>query len=208
MKRILVLPAALAATATIALTGCSSSGSSRATSPTSSGSSTGTATSAMHNQADVAFATEMIPHHAQAIEMANMGATQATNPTVKSLAASIKKAQDPEITEMSRWLKTWGQPIPSTSMSSGMDGMAMGSSGTGMMSATDMAALGKATGASFDRMWVTMMITHHQGAVSMATAELRAGSNPDAKALAHSIISSQNAQIEQMQTLLTRLPSK
>ena len=57
-------------------------------------------------------------------------------------------------------------------------------------------------------MWVTMMITHHQGAVSMATTELSDGSNPDAKTLARSIISSQNAQIQQMKTLLTQLAAK
>lgn len=203
MKRILVIPVAFATAATIALTGCST----KATSPTSSGSSNGAATSAAHNKADVAFATDMIPHHAQAIEMADMAATQATNSTVKSLAVAIKKAQDPEITEMSGWLKTWGQPVPSASMSGGMGGMNMGS-GTGMMSATDMAALAHATGATFDRMWVTMMITHHQGAVSMATTELSNGSNHDAKTLARSIVSSQNAQIQQMKNLLTQLPAK
>lgn len=206
MKRILVLPVAIAVAATITLAGCSSSGSTHAASP-ASGSSTGVASSTVHNTADVAFATDMIPHHAQAIEMANMVATHATNPTIRSLAAAIKIAQNPEITKMSGWLKTWGQPVPSPTMSSGMGSMTMGS-GTGMMSTTDMAALGKATGATFDRMWVTMMITHHQGAVSMATTELGAGSNPEAKTLARSIVSSQNTQIQQMQTLLTKLPAK
>lgn len=206
MKRILVFSAAIAAAAAFALTGCSSSG---PTNPPVSGSltSTGTPTSTVHDKADVAFATDMIRHHAQAIEMADMAENQATNSTVTSLAAAIKKAQDPEIAKMSGWLRTWGQPIPSTSMSSTMGGMNMGG-GTGMMSSTDMDTLGKATGATFDRMWVTMMITHHQGAVSMATTELSGGSNPDAKTLARSIIRSQNAQIQQMRTLLTQLPAK
>jgi uncharacterized protein (DUF305 family) len=207
MKRILVLSAAAA----IALTGCSSSGSTNSTSPTSTGSSIGAGSSAVHNNADVAFATEMIPHHAQAIQMADMAPIQAVNSTVKSLSAAIEKAQDPEIVEMSAWLKTWGQPVPSASSGGGMGGMNTGGgtgTGAGMMSASEMANLGKARGATFDRMWVTMMITHHQGAVSMATTELGAGSNPDAKSLARSIISSQNAQIQQMQTLLKQLPAE
>lgn len=63
----------------------------------------------------------------------------------------------------------------------------MGHAGAGMMSDADMTSLGSASGAAFDRMWVSMMIRHHQGAVSMATTEQSTGQNPDAKRLAQSI---------------------
>jgi uncharacterized protein (DUF305 family) len=75
-----------------------------------------------------------------------------------------------------------------------------------MMSDADVTSLGNASGATFDRMWVTMMIQHHQGAVTMAKTEQTTGQNPDAKALAQSIITSQSAQITQLSSLLATLP--
>ena len=172
--------------------------------PSAAAAPTGTPASGPHNQADFAFATDMIPHHTQAVQMSDMAATAATDTEVKTLAAAIKNAQDPEIAQMSGWLAGWGATVP-TGSSMGM-GTGMGS-GTGMMSDADMADLDKATGATFDRMWVTMMITHHQGAVAMAQTELADGENPDAQTLARSIVSSQAAQIAQLQTLLRTLPA-
>lgn len=184
--------ALLAATA---LTGCSSGPATPADGRSISSSSTA---AAPHNQADVAFATDMIPHHAQAVEMANSAPSRAASPVVKSLAAQIKKAQDPEILTMSGWLRSWGKPVPSTSM--GRTQM-----GTGMMSTADMGALAKASGADYDRMWVTLMIRHHQGAITMATTERTTGSNPAAKELAAKIITAQNGEITRMRTLLKQL---
>lgn len=77
----------------------------------------------------------------------------------------------------------------------------------GMMSDADMAGLDKASGAAFDRMWVQMMTTHHQGALTMAHTELAGGQNPEAKALAQSIITNQTQQIQQLKTLLSALPA-
>jgi uncharacterized protein (DUF305 family) len=172
-------------------------GSMTSTTPTPSASTgVGTPATGAHNDADVAFATGMIPHHAQAVTMAEMAATKATNSDVKTLAATIKAAQAPEITEMSGWLTGWGQPVPDTAMGNG--GMAMGD---GMMTDAEMTQLSHATGAAFDRMWLQMMIKHHQGAVAMATTELASGSNGDAKKLAQAIITSQKAEIATMQKL-------
>jgi len=128
--------------------------------------------------------------------MAEMAATNATNTEVKTLAASIKAAQAPEITQMSGWLTGWAQPVPDTTMGNG--GMAMGD---GMMTDAEMTKLSHATGPAFDRMWLQMMIKHHQGAVAMATTELASGSNGDAKKLAQAIITSQKAEITTMQKL-------
>lgn len=156
-----------------------------------------------HNSADVSFATEMIPHHGQAIEMADMALKQATNADVKAMAQTIKDAQDPEVVRMSGWLKGLGAPVPSMSMSS--SSMAGMDHGQGMMSDADMASLAKATGTAFDRMWVQMMIQHHEGAVTMAKTELAQGQNSDAKQLAQSIITSQSAQIDQLKAMLAKL---
>lgn len=163
-----------------------------------------------HNAGDVSFATGMIPHHGQAVTMADMALMKASSAEVKQLATAIKRAQDPEIQMMSGWLTGWGEAVPSTTMAP-MPGMShpgmTGMSPPGMMSDKEMAALDKATGAAFDRMWVTMMISHHTGAVTMAKTELDNGQNVVARALARSIIGSQSAEIATMRTLLSKLPS-
>jgi uncharacterized protein (DUF305 family) len=64
------------------------------------------------NDADIAFASQMIPHHQQAVQMADMAIRKATAPAVKQLATAIKAAQDPEIKLMSGWLTTWDKPVP------------------------------------------------------------------------------------------------
>lgn len=149
-----------------------------------------------HNAADVEFAQGMIPHHKQAVEMADMAASKAVDPKVKDLAARIKQAQEPEITLMTGWLDTWGEKVDN---SGGMSGMDMSS---GMMSDDEMGELEKASGAEFDRLFLTMMIRHHQSAVEMAQTELDKGKYPPAKTLATQITTSQNAEIEEMKGLL------
>ncbi len=212
----LTLPA-LALTAGLALSACgaSSSGSTMgsmpgmastassmrmATSAATAPATTGSSTVSEHNAADTTFVTGMIPHHAQATAMADMAMTSASNAEVKTLAAQIKAGQGPEITMMTGWLQSWGEPVPSTTMSA-----AMGDMGATMMSSKDMADLGKATGASFDRMWLQMMTKHHQGAITMAKTELDAGRNADVKTLAQNIIVSQSKEITTMATLLTTI---
>lgn len=169
------------------------------------GTATGTATAAAgeHNEADVAFATGMIPHHGQALTMADMALANATDAGVKDLAEQIKKAQDPEIQQMSGWLRGWGEPVPAAQ---GMD-HGPGQHGDGMMSMEEMEALGKARGAEFDTMWLDMMIRHHEGAVSSAKSELSSGANQEAKTLAQAIIDGQSREIATMRTLLDALGS-
>lgn len=156
------------------------------------------ATGAAFNDADVTFAQGMIPHHEQAIEMADialdpkMGASD----QVRDLATRIKGGQDPEIVLMTGWLTAWGQPMEMATD----EGHAM-SSMDGMMSAGEMDALGTITGADFDRMWMEMMIRHHQGAIAMAQTVKAAGSSPDVIALADQVIAAQQAEITEMQAL-------
>jgi len=158
-----------------------------------------TATGAGFNDADVAFAQGMIPHHAQAIEMADIaldskvGASQ----QVRDLATRINGAQDPEIQLMTGWLTAWGQPMQAN-MGTGHDMSTM----DGMMSAAEMDTLGTMTDADFDKMWMEMMIRHHQGAVAMAQTVKAAGSSPDVLALADEVIAAQQAEITEMQALL------
>ena len=199
--RILALP--VAAASAFALSACGNGNDAPAghsgMDMDSTSSSSSTSTSPEQNEADVAFATGMIPHHQQAVEMADMALKQASSSEVRDLATKIKAAQDPEIKTMSSWLAAWGKPVPTDMSGMGsMDGMAM----DGMMTDQEMTDLSKATDVAFDRMWLTMMIKHHQGAVKMAQAEGQSGMNPEAKKLAQAIITAQNAEISRMTVLL------
>lgn len=155
---------------------------------------TGAAAGAEFNDADVVFAQGMIPHHRQAVEMAELAETRAESPEVLDLAERIKAAQDPEIEQMQGWLEDWGEETPGA-----MEGM---DDGEGMMSAGDMTALEDASGAEFDEMFLTMMIEHHEGAIDQAETELADGKATDATELAQAIIDAQEAEIEEMQGLL------
>lgn len=150
------------------------------------------------NDADVAFAQNMIPHHQQAVEMAELAATKATDPEIRQLAAQIKAAQDPEIQTLTGWLSAWRQPVEPAS---GHGGHSM----PGMMSDAEMAALMATDGAGFDRMFAEMMIAHHNGAIQMARDVQTQGSNADAKALAATIERTQATEVTKLQAIVDRL---
>ena len=209
--RTLALPAALAAT--LVLSGCGAGdmeGMSGMKTTASAGSGTpapsGTPASKAKNAADVLFATMMIPHHAQAISMADIALKRGTDPKVVALAPKIKAAQGPETERMSGWLAGWGEPVPSASGGSDMSDMhGMGGQTGGMMSAQEMTNLRAAAGSAFDRMWLQMMVRHHQGAVDMAKTELARGTHPESKELARSIIDAQAAEVAEINSILTGL---
>ena len=149
------------------------------------------------NSADVMFAQMMIPHHEQAIVMADLAADRAGDPRMRDLAAQIKAAQGPEIESMASWLEQWGAPRISgdeAMMSHGSHGM------QGMLSDEQIDALASTSGATFDAMFAEYMIEHHEGAVAMAKDVLAQGSNPEVAQLAEEIIVTQEAEIEQLQT--------
>lgn len=201
--RALVGPVILASAVVLAACGTGTSTQPSAGSSTSKAAASATAQSAtQRNDADAAFATDMIPHHAQAVQMADLAPAQAQSPAVKTLATRVKASQDPEIVTMTGWLTSWGKPVPGTMAGHDMGSM---SSAGGMMSSQQMDELGKASGGAFDRMWVQMMIEHHQGAVAMAKTELGAGANAEAKKLAQQIIDAQTKEIDEMTALLKTL---
>ena len=197
MKRLFTL-FTLALVAALTLAGCG--GNDETTSSASSSSSN-------FNDADVTFAQSMIPHHQQAVQMAKMATMKASSPEVKQLADKIEAAQGPEIKTMTGWLKDWGKKAPSDSesdmggMDHDMDSMGSGDM-PGMMSDADMKKLDGASGADFDRMFLTMMTEHHTGAIEMARTEQANGKSQDAVALAKKIEADQTAEIAQMKQLL------
>ncbi len=169
---------------------------------TSSGASdSNSAANETFNSADVEFLQGMIPHHAQAIEMADLATNRAGSASVKDLAARIRAAQQPEIDTMTGWLRDWGKKVPSMQNGASMD---MGDGDMGMMSNAEMSDLRADQGSEFDTMFLEMMVRHHKGAVAMAQTELNDGKFVQAKALAQTIIDAQKSEITEMNQLLAR----
>lgn len=195
MKKTLAAIALLAA-AGLTLTACGDS-----TDSPDTGTSGG-ASSASFNDADVTFAQQMIPHHEQAVQMSQLAESHGASAEVRKLASDIEAAQGPEIETMKGWLEDWGQDVPSD-LGHGDKGHDMGASEMpGMMDAQQMDDLDRAQGAAWDRMFLQMMVRHHEGAIEMARTEVADGENPDAVALAGEIIDAQQAEIDTMQGML------
>ncbi|OZD55606.1 DUF305 domain-containing protein [Rhodococcus sp. 06-1477-1B] len=189
--------AALTLTSLLVLAGCSGATTSGGSMPgmDHGSSSAAPAQSADANQADVMFASMMIPHHTQAIEMSDtLLSKDGIDERVTALAEQIKAAQGPEITTMEGWLVDWG--------ASSSDMGSMNHSG-GMMSEGDMQALEQSTGTDAARLFLQQMIEHHRGAIGMAEQEVGDGQNGDAVALANTIVETQTSEITQMQELLS-----
>lgn len=155
------------------------------------------------NDADVSFAQQMIPHHQQAIEMSQLVDGRSNGAEVTDLAAKIEAAQGPEIETLTGWLEDWDQDVPSGEMDHGDMGDGSGDDAmSGMMTEDQMVELENSTGPKFDRLFLELMIQHHEGAVEMAQTEIDNGKNEDAVAMAKKIVSDQEAEIAQMQKIL------
>jgi uncharacterized protein (DUF305 family) len=150
-----------------------------------------------YNADDVAFATNMIPHHQQAVDLSAMVPGRSTNAELIALAKQISAAQQPEINVMKVFLVQWNENPDTNSGDAGH-----GSTMQGMVDAAAMTQLESLNGAEFDRLWLESMIGHHQGAIEMAKAEIANGDNVDAKALAENIVTTQEAEIGQMKQML------
>ena len=156
-----------------------------------------------YNDADVAFATEMIPHHADALVMVDMTQGRDLSPEFAQLTEDIRAAQAPEIERMVDWLTAWKIEVPETSRDH-VNSHDMGDMGDMGIDADDMSMLEGADRSGFEAMWLDMMIDHHEGAIEMAEQEKKDGMFPDARALAESIETSQTAEIALMEEMLDR----
>jgi uncharacterized protein (DUF305 family) len=194
---------ALALGLALGLTGCSSTDNAD-----DSAAETTTSTSE-HNAADVEFATDMIPHHAQALVMVDMTQGRTMDPEFEKLTTDIRDAQGPEIELMTDWLVDWDEEIPATmrdhtNAGGGMGEMDDGGMGEmpGMMSDEDFDGLENASATTFQDMWLAMMIEHHEGAIEMARTEVSDGLYQPTVELAEQIIISQTAEIALMREML------
>lgn len=149
-----------------------------------------------HNDADVTFVQQMIPHHQQALEMAALAPSRA-GAEVKALAATISAAQDPEIETMTGWLEEWGEEVPAEGGDHGDHGDM-----EGMMTPEDLATLEGLEGAAFDAEFLRQMIVHHEGAITMAEGVLGDGESAEVADLAQQISDAQRDEVDQMQDML------
>jgi len=152
-----------------------------------------------HNQADIAFASSMIPHYVQVLASSQIASTKAVAPQVKAIAEKLNGNQVTQIESMSAWLANWGQPVPA-------GGAAVGGGSSGITQA-DLVKLSSAAPAGFDQLWLTTMIKHQQTALGLAQNELKNGQAAEAKALAKKIVTEQQAEITSMKGLLTKAKS-
>ena len=163
--------------------------------------------------ADVEFMQGMIMHHLQAVEMTALISSHTENKDVRALGARMSRTQADEISMMQRWLAARGEP---TSMA--MPGMPdMDNSGKpmalmpGMLSPEQMEALRKSKGAEFDHLFLTGMIQHHTGALTMVKELFNtagAGQDADLFDFATDVDNSQRAEIRIMQSMLEKKPSE
>lgn len=140
------------------------------------------------------FIEQMIPHHDDAVTMAQLALKKASKPEIKTLASAIIEAQTKENEMMRAWYKAWYvQDVPASNMGT----MGHGNMHGGMMSGdTDFSNLETST--DFDRDFIREMIPHHQMAVMMASMLIGSTERPEMKKLGNDIIKAQTSEIEQM----------
>lgn len=156
----------------------------------------------VYNDADVAFATEMVQHHAEGLAMVDLTRGRELSPETSALAEQILASQAPEIEQMTRWLTEWGEEVPETIRDHANAGHGEHGGGESGHAMPGMEELEAAQGEEFERLWLESMIEHHEGAVEMAVEEQEDGVFGPAVELAESIETTQQAEIEEMEGLL------
>ena len=180
----------------LVLAGCGSSDTT--TQPAQRGSTSGTISADAFNAQDVSYATDMLSHHRQAVDMAEMALDRPTTPQVKDLATRIKAEQSPEIATLTAFLTAFGKPVPAAGADDPAGHGMGGHMATGMMTADQMKGLGAATGGPFVKEFLMLMTEHHGGAVEMSRTELASGQYAPAKDLATAVVKAQTAEIAEI----------
>jgi uncharacterized protein (DUF305 family) len=163
------------------------------------------------NQGDIDFMQGMIPHHAQAVKMAKMAPTQGENQRLKNLCERIAVGQSAEIRMMQQWLADRGEEVPAADsmrhkmkMGDMVHEMLM----PGMLTDEEMAALEKARGKEWDRLFLLGMIKHHQGAIDMVAVLNKtwgAVQGDDIYRFSSDVYADQSVEIEVMKQMLAEI---
>lgn len=153
-----------------------------------------------YGDADVRFMTDMVGHHAQAREMAEMATDRAGDERVLRLAERIAAGQGPEIDAMQGWLELHGLPEASEDVDHEHDDM------PGMATPEDLTRLSAAEGPEFDRMFLELMSRHHEGALQMADRAVGA-QHPVVSEMVDDVVATQSVEIARMQAVLADLPA-
>ena len=156
-----------------------------------------------HTEADVRFMSAMIGHHRQALAMAALAPTNDASPEIRRLAERVSAGQADEIASMEQWLRDRGEPLPDAHHA--MHGHPM----PGMLTEAQMAELRQARGPAFDRLFLTYMIQHHRGAVSMVKelyATPGAAQDETVFKFADDVGVDQTTEIARMERMLDALP--
>jgi uncharacterized protein (DUF305 family) len=167
-----------------------------------------------YNKADVEFMQGMIPHHAQAVVMAKMAKTHGARDDVRILCERILVAQSDEITFMRNWLRDRGEMVPpadATHHKHTMNGVTHDMLMPGMLTPDEMAALDKARGPAWDRLFLIGMIKHHEGALKMVDdlfESYGALQDDDMFKFASDVYADQTTEIDFMQKMLDGMSSQ
>ena len=204
-----LIPAALGSALLVA-TGCASTGQPDRTTRPAPAPATKVGIAAMkHTAADANFMRGMIHHHAQAVLMAKWAPTHGAGADLQRLAERIVVAQQDEIALMQTWLKEKGEPVPEPSpgpMRMTMpDGTTHDMLMPGMLSAAELKQLDAARGVEFDRLFLTFMIRHHEGALDMVEelfGSRGAANDEDTFRLASDVFADQTTEIRVMKEML------
>jgi uncharacterized protein (DUF305 family) len=166
-----------------------------------------------YTAADIEFMAGMIHHHAQAVKMANWCPTHGANKSLAIFCRRVSVGQTAEIGLMQSWLKDRNQPVPAPDprgMKMMMGGMEHIMPMPGMLSESEMAKLDSARGVEFDRLFLTFMIKHHEGAIRMVDSLFKtpgAAQDEIVFKFANDVHADQSTEIDRMQQMLSALPS-
>ncbi|MEU0215430.1 DUF305 domain-containing protein [Streptomyces sp. NPDC006265] len=146
------------------------------------------------NSADVSYVRMMIEHHAQALEMTELTPGRAESKNVKRIAERIAAGQRPEIEAMKGWLKSYGKPLKAERHEH--------ATMPGMATQAQLKKLRAVGGKAFDHLFLALMTTHHQGAITMATDVKGQGNNIRVEEMADEVIAQQTSEITRMRNML------
>ncbi len=146
------------------------------------------------NSADVSYVRMMIEHHTQALVMTELVPKRAESSKVKRIAERVAAGQKPEIEAMKGWLKSYGKPLEAERHEH--------ATMPGMATEAQLRKLRAAGGKAFDHLFLTLMTTHHQGAITMATDVKGQGNNIRVEEMADEVIAQQTSEITRMRDML------